>query len=1393
MSDTADNRDRIARLFDLAADLPAGERDALLARECAADTALRRRVETLLRAHDAAEAGRGPVETRDPDQTASLIAGGNHAPHEDATAEGVGAVIGRYRLVRRLGSGTFGTVFLADQLEGVQQRVALKRLNPGMNSDQVLARFAVERQALATMQHPNIAKVFDGGQTPQDYPYFVMEYVDGVPLTDFCEARRLPLRSRLELFAQICAGVQHAHSRGIIHRDLKPTNILVAEYDGTPTVKVIDFGIAKAVGDPVTPDAPQTLLGTVVGSLPYMSPEQASFETHDVDKRADIYALGAVLYELLTGVTPLDEWLTRRAAIDALLKVIRERVPPTPSSRLQSASRIGTATRTAMDREAVAGSRAIRGDLDWIVMKALEKDRDRRYDSAAALADDLQRHLGGQPVLARRPTVRYRLGKTLRRNRRAVMAVLLLLFAVAIGAVGTTRGLRRAAAARQAEAEQRERADDESRRAAAEAQRAAAADRRKFMQEYVDDLRTLPALWSQGATDVVRTRLQRYVPTKPGADDPRGFEWYYWDRQTHAAVATVKADPPATSLALSPDAHRLWFTDTAGRLVAWDVLTGKQTVLAPAAGAYGVVASADGTRLAVSRTTSGPGGQSESDMVILDRDGREQATIATRMGPFTCAALSPDGTRVATGDVSGDVSLWDAADGRRLLSLTDNPHSRRSIQSPARLDGHTGRISGVAFSPDGTKVASVDVESGLAVWTLDGRCDRREFELGRGRRPVGVTYSADGRGILVRHAAAEAWQSHPKAPGTLVLLAGPARPREIEVRDETPPDPPRNPFAALPGAAFGVDDQSFLTAVGDTLRVIDLPTRNVTSQLRGHTSPIVGLSTAAGGRIVATCDSGGDINVWTPQRQPGLNVVSDSPSPVRAMALCGSSGRRVVLADAGAESTSGGVTSPSEDKRLTLTDGGRPIDVEQAVGSYVGLASSPNGKYFASADAIAGVVIVWDSATGHVVRRFDPEPRADGDGVLVSVRGVAFRTDDDLYAIGGTSLRRLHLSDGRSERVDGATVGPTPTFRNMHLGFADDTAITLGFSPDGRLAALGRVGGDVEVFDAERWTPITRLRLHRWEVTGVQFSADGRRLVTSAGRYVVSGEGRPSDTPGGIVVWDTATWRDCLTLAVPGCDDVAGVAWADGGHTLVAAANHLTAGTSLGVGGRVVAWDTGPTKVADALADIRKGAATPGPSDVDPLAGKTLVFPSVAIARGGLVGFTSLAVHPSGDYVAAVDVRGTVVLWKPRTGEQVATGPLRDSSSWRIRFDPDGKTLHGTTFPFGNDVATLNVPGLTTADTPPGSAAADDKAFAGGEPVVSGDGHWQLERPDPAGRPDEVFVRDIRGDKLSERPHAVEPRLRAMVFFPDGQHFATIGGQNRVHLWSVKIPASPAK
>jgi eukaryotic-like serine/threonine-protein kinase len=352
--------------------------------------------------------------------------------------------IGQYKLLQQLGEGGFGRVYLADQQEPVKRRVAVKVLKRGMASEQVIARFEAERQALALMDHPGIAKVLDAGTTPQDTPYFVMELVRGVAITDYCDRHRMATEERLSLFVRVCHAVQHAHQKGVIHRDLKPGNVLVTEVDDRPVPKVIDFGIAKAISGRLTGSSAFTDLRHWVGTPAYMSPEQMAGGGIDVDTRTDVYSLGVLLYQLLTGVTPIDAQRLENADPLDILRIVREEEPLTPSIRI---SRLGGgADEIAHQRRAEPSAlrRALRGDLDWITMKALAKDRAQRYDTASALALDIERHLRHEPVLAGPPSARYRLGKLVRRHRLAFAAGGTVAVALVAGVLGTTWGLLRA-------------------------------------------------------------------------------------------------------------------------------------------------------------------------------------------------------------------------------------------------------------------------------------------------------------------------------------------------------------------------------------------------------------------------------------------------------------------------------------------------------------------------------------------------------------------------------------------------------------------------------------------------------------------------------------------------------------------------------------------------------------------------------------------------------------------------------------------------------------------------------------------------------------------------------------------------------------------------------------
>jgi tetratricopeptide (TPR) repeat protein/serine/threonine protein kinase len=439
------------------------ERAAYLDEACAGDPALRAAVDALLRAHD-----------RAPDfleQPLSALAGTVDGPAAAKAAVGAsagravrpGAVLGgRYKLLQEIGAGGMGAVWLAEQQEPVRRQVALKVVKAGLDSRSVLARFEAERQALALMDHPHIAKVLDAGASPEGRPYFVMELVKGVPLTQYCDENRLTPRERLELFVPVCQAVQHAHQKGVIHRDLKPSNVLVAPYDGKPVVKVIDFGVAKAAGPRLTDQTLFTEFGQVVGTLEYMSPEQAELNNQDIDTRSDVYSLGVLLYELLTGTTPLDRKRRQGASFTDLLRLIREEDPPRPSTRLSESRDTLPTVSAQRQTEPAKLTRLVRGELDWIVMKALDKDRGRRYESAAGLARDLERYLHDEPVQACPPSAAYRLRKFLRRHKGPVLVgagVFLALLVALSGVAGGIGWAVRDRSAHRAAAEQQVRED----------------------------------------------------------------------------------------------------------------------------------------------------------------------------------------------------------------------------------------------------------------------------------------------------------------------------------------------------------------------------------------------------------------------------------------------------------------------------------------------------------------------------------------------------------------------------------------------------------------------------------------------------------------------------------------------------------------------------------------------------------------------------------------------------------------------------------------------------------------------------------------------------------------------------------------------------------------------
>ncbi|MGH9646960.1 MAG: protein kinase domain-containing protein, partial [Bryobacteraceae bacterium] len=552
----ADQSNREKEIFEQALDItPAEERLRFLTSACGKDAALLARVQALLRADESGESFL-------PERPKGSVV---------AITEKPGDRIGRYKLLQQIGEGGCGVVYMAEQTEPVRRRVALKVIKLGMDTKSVIARFEAERQALALMDHPNIAKVLDAGATEAGRPYFVMELVRGIKINEFCDEKSVPTADRLKLFTQICQAIQHAHQKGVIHRDIKPSNILVTVNDGVPVPKIIDFGIAKATAGPLTDRTLFTAFEQFIGTPAYMSPEQAEMTSLDIDTRTDIYSLGVLLYELLTGRTPFDPSELLRSGLDEMRRTIREKEPDRPSTRLSTMAE-GELTTVAKHRntETPRLIHLVRGDLDWIVMKCLEKDRARRYETANGLAFDIQRHLNNEPVVARPPSALYRIEKVVRRNRLAFTAAALVALALVLGTVASTWQAIRATRFRRQEQGEAQRAEAE-----------ALANRQNL---YAADMNLANHALENYNLPRARELIEKYRPpggessNSPLRSDLRGWEWRYLAGQCRGdeAATLARFGSCVFTVSISCDGHWLAAACGDGTVGLWDLRTRRQ-------------------------------------------------------------------------------------------------------------------------------------------------------------------------------------------------------------------------------------------------------------------------------------------------------------------------------------------------------------------------------------------------------------------------------------------------------------------------------------------------------------------------------------------------------------------------------------------------------------------------------------------------------------------------------------------------------------------------------------------------------------------------------------------------------------------------------------------------
>jgi WD40 repeat protein len=1131
------NPNREEALFALALTKPAAERAAWLDRECVDDPALRQRLEALLAAHDKTE--QSPPSGVPVKATIKL----DLAEIED---EAVGKTIGRYKVLEKVGEGGCGVVYVAEQTEPVRRRVALKVIKLGMDTKQVVARFEAERQALAMMDHPNIAKVLDAGATENGRPYFVMELVRGIKITEYCDQANLTTEQRIDLFIKVCQAIQHAHQKGIIHRDIKPSNILVTMHDGVPVPKVIDFGIAKATEGRLTDSTVYTQLHQFVGTPAYMSPEQAEMSGLDIDTRSDIYSLGVLLYELLAGSTPFDADELLASGIDAMRKTIREKEPVRPSTRfatLKGDELTTTAKRRSADTAKLLHQ--LKGDLDWIVMKCLEKDRTRRYETANGVAFDLRRHLNNEPVLARPPSAAYKFQKAFRRNKLVFAAgtavVIALVAGLGLAALGwrQTRVERdKAIQAQSSELIQRKKAEANEQKAV-EAQasetklreQAQAAELAARRRAYAADMNILQQALTANDLRRARALLDRQRP-KNGEQDLRGWEWrYLW--QSCQGDALLKLCQQTNYLLFAGFANdgKVVIFDLKGVLSLWDTTTKAEVnrFQEPVGEAYPFMhvnpgqarLSPDGEWIAaISR-------DNEAEVVKIWNVSTKEvmAVFPIERGQITSIAFSPDKKRLAFFAPGVGVSIWDMATRQRLKLL---PVASVTLE-------FLNNCGAVQFSPDGSILAIGDVDGHVRLVDAKTFTETDAFaaapSINNGMGVMSLAFSPDGR----------------------VLAAGTAfRDSDITLWDVTAK-------AKLPNLtghrgfvtslAFSPDGKTLASASGDqTIKLWNTATWKEEITLIDHEDEVWSVGFSRDGTTLVSSGKDGSVYLWPAEigrLKRGPRSLQIGAQTLRNLQFQGlplsvsPDGKRIAVINSDGTATLWDVATArkksapaklgannaaifwvSADEILVGARSPAAIKAWNPANDTVNefpLNSDPPDPMFSFLHQSRTILIAYTNSGSDswTFRRWDALSRRDVASYTVpgDIRNLEFTADERLMALshseGAVSVRNVATGE-----VVYSLQTDTPNRQALQ---------GLAIFPDGkRLAAASTAAPVVKVWDLATGRKLVELRGHNLIIARIVVSPDGQRLATST----------IGQEP--IKIWDTTSWEETASLEIPG-------------------------------------------------------------------------------------------------------------------------------------------------------------------------------------------------------------------------------------------------------------------